>query len=115
MFALLQIYPAEATVPLAGESGEAGDNCGVDVLAVDDSEERLEQFAAEYEERYRAAHQEWTLWDDIDREWDEVHDRRSEELELKYCVFSPSIGNMRWQIVEVRIPAFGPGAVRAAA
>ena len=57
-----------------------GDDCGVDVLAVDDSEERLEQFAAEYEERYRAAHQEWTQWDDIDREWDEVHDRRSEEL-----------------------------------
>ena len=64
MFALLQTYPAEAIVPLAS-SGEAGDDCGVDVLAVDDSEERLEQFAADYEERYRAAHQEWTQWDDI--------------------------------------------------
>jgi hypothetical protein len=52
MFALLQIYPAEATVPLTSESGEAGDDCGVDVLAVDDSEERLERFAVEYEERY---------------------------------------------------------------
>ena len=57
MFALLQIYPAEATFPLASESGEAGDDCGVDVLAVDDFEERLEQFAAGYEERFRARQQ----------------------------------------------------------
>ena len=71
MFALLQINPPEALDDT---------DCGVDVLAVDVSEERLEQFAADYQERFRAAHQEWTQWDDIDREWDEVHDRRSEEL-----------------------------------
>jgi hypothetical protein len=77
MFALLQINPPEAL---------DGADCGVDVLVVDDSEERLEQFAAEYEERYRAAHQERNLWDNISSEWDETHDRKIEELEQKYCV-----------------------------
>jgi hypothetical protein len=52
MFALLQMYPLEA-LPLAGEPD---DDCGgVDVLAIDASRERLEQFAADYEQRYRAA------------------------------------------------------------
>ena len=52
-------------------------DCGVDVLAVDDSEERLEQFAAE---RFRAAHKEWQQWDDISREWDATDDCRLDEL-----------------------------------
>jgi hypothetical protein len=108
MFALLQIYPLEALDPDRSD-------CGVDVLAIGDSEDRLGQFAAEYEQRYRAAHQEWKLWDDISREWDAAHDCKIEELERKYCVCSPSIGDMRWQIVEVWMPAFGPGAVKSVA
>ena len=106
MFALLQINPPEALDDT---------DCGVDVLAVDVSEERLEQFAADYQERFRAAHQEWQQWDDISREWDAMDDCRLDELEHKYCVSSPTFGDMRWQIVEVWAPAFGPGVVRAVA
>ena len=106
MFALLQINPPEALDDT---------DCGVDVLAVDVSEERLEQFAADYRERFRAAHQEWQQWDDISREWDATDDCRLDELEHKYCVSSPTFGDMRWQIVEVWAPAFGPGAVKSAA
>ena len=110
MFALLQIYPPEA-LDLDWRS-----DCGVEVLAVGDTEEQLEQFAAEYEQRYRAAHQEWKLWDDISREWDAAHDHKTAELELKYRVSCPSIGDMRWEIVAVWTPApeLGTG-LRAAA
>ena len=95
MFALLQIYPPEAL---------DSDDCGVEVLSVGD-EEQLERFAVDYEERYRTAYQEWASWDDTDREWDEEHDRKTVELQRKYGVSAPSIGDMRWEIVEVGTPA----------
>ena len=50
-----------------------GDDCGVDVLAVDDSEERLEQFAAEYEERYRAALLAGRIFDDCGNRMTPTH------------------------------------------
>jgi hypothetical protein len=107
MFALLQIYPLEATTPF-GANDDRDTDCGVDVLAVGDSRERLEQFAAAYERRHHTAHEEWQAWDDLGCEWDEGHDQKSEELERKYGVSSPSIGDLRWQIVEVWAPMFDP-------
>ena len=82
------------------------DDCGVDVLVVDDLRERLEQFAADYEQRFRAALDEWKAWDDLSRDWGEEHDRKSDELEDKYCVRSPTMPGMRWQIVEVWMPGW---------
>jgi hypothetical protein len=78
MFALLQIYPPEA-LDLDWRS-----DCGVEVLAVGDTEEQLEQFAADYKQRHRAANQQWTMWDDLGREWDAAHDHKIAELEVKY-------------------------------
>jgi hypothetical protein len=82
MFALLQLYPPEAFVSFDSQDD---DDCGVDVLVVDDSRERLEQFAADYEHRYRSALDEWKAWNDINRDWGEEHDRKFAELEHKYC------------------------------
>ena len=95
MFALLQINPPEALDDT---------DCGVDVLAVDVSEERLEQFAADYQERFRAAHQEWQQWDDISREWDATDDCRLDELEHKYCVSSPTFGTCAGKLLKYGRP-----------
>jgi hypothetical protein len=62
MFALLQLYPLEAFVSFDSQDD---DDFGVDVLVVDDSRARLEQFAADYEHRYRTALDEWKAWNDI--------------------------------------------------
>jgi hypothetical protein len=102
MFALLQIYPPEAFVSF--DSADDDDDCGVDVLAVDVSRARLEQFAADYEQRYRASLDEWKAWDDLSCDWGEEHDRKLAELEDRYCVCSPSIPEMHWQIVEIWMP-----------
>ena len=98
MFALLQLYPLEATLSLEGQDDDLS---GVDVLAIDASHERLEQLAADYEQRYQAAQAEWDAWDDPGCEWSEAHDRKAAELERKHHVCSPTIAEMRWQIVEV--------------
>lgn len=99
IFALLQIYPPEATVPFDGEADD--DDCGVDVLAVNNSRDQLEQLAADYQERYRTALSEWMAWDNTDRDWGEEHDGKLAELERKYRVRSPTMSEIRWQIVAV--------------
>jgi hypothetical protein len=99
VFALLQLYPPEATVPFDGEADD-GDS-GVDVLAVDNSRDQLEQFAADYEQRHRTALDEWKAWDDLSRDWGAEHDCKCAELERKYHVRSPTIPGIRWQIVAV--------------
>ena len=113
MFALLQLYPPEATVPYRGETDDG--DCGVDVLAVDDSRDQLEHFAADYEQRYRAALDEWTAWDNLDRDWDEEHDCKFAELQCKYRIRSPTMPEMRWQIVAVGTQEWPHGEQSAAA
>jgi hypothetical protein len=62
MFVLLQVYPPEA---IAEDDDFC---CCLDVIAVDPSRMRLEQFLAGYEPRYRAAVAEFVLWDDMSKE-----------------------------------------------
>jgi hypothetical protein len=99
MFALLQIYPPEAL------DLDWRRDCGVEVLAIGETEEQLDRLAADYEQRYRAAHQEWAAWDGLSCDWGAAHDRKLAELERRYRVSSPTIGDMRWEIVEVWTPA----------
>jgi hypothetical protein len=62
MFVLLQIYPLEA----AGDD----DFTPLDAIAVDSSEERLVDYLAGYQERYRAACAEFEVWDrDKSADW----------------------------------------------
>ena len=72
-FALLQVCPDEA-LPIPGEPGE-----GVDVIAISASRERLEQLAADYQQRFQAATEEFDTWDKLvgrGSEWSEALDRK---------------------------------------
>jgi hypothetical protein len=73
------------------------------------------KLAADYEQRHRTALDEWMAWDDLSGDWGEAHDRKAAELEDKYCVCSPTISEMRWQIVEIRMPGWPRNEQPAAA
>jgi len=95
MFVLLQVYPLEATA----EDG-SDDNCCLDVIAVESSKARLEQYLAAYESRYRAAVAEFGLWDDMSKDWYDEHDRMCEELLDKYDIHGSLIAGTRFKILE---------------
>jgi hypothetical protein len=97
MFALLQISPPEA----AGDD----DPHPLDVIAVDDSSERLAKFLADYRERHRAACVDFDAWDrDKSVDWTVAHDDMSDELERKYQVCGPLISDMTFELIEVWDP-----------
>jgi hypothetical protein len=97
MYVLLQIYPLEA----AGDD----DPTPLDAVAVDGSEERLEKYLVDYQERYRAACAEFEVRDeDEGPEWTSEHDRLSEELLEKHRVYGCLIPETTFEIVEVRAP-----------
>ena len=52
--------------------------------------------------RYRAAVAAFRLWDDLSKEWGDVHDTKSEELKDKYQVFGSLIPETRWEILETQ-------------
>ena len=73
MYVLLQIYPLEA----AGDD----DFTPLDAIAVDSSQERLEEYLVGYQERYRAACAEFKTRDpNPDGDWTSEHDCLSEVL-----------------------------------
>ena len=97
-FALLQVCPDEA-LPIPGEPGE-----GVDVIAISASRERLEQFAADYQQRFQAATEEFDTWDKLvgrGSEWSEALDRKLFELLVRYRVDGALVSGACWRIVEV--------------
>jgi len=96
MFVLLQIYSPEAIA----EDDDCC--CCLDVITVDSSRTRLEQFLAGYETRYRAAVAAFRLWDDMSKEWDDEHDAKSEELRDEYQVFGSLIAETRFEILEAQ-------------
>jgi hypothetical protein len=96
MFVLLQIYPPEAIA----EDDDCC--CCLDVIAVDSSWTRLEQFLAGYETRYRAAVAAFCLWDDMSKEWGDEHDAKMNELSDEYRVFGSLIPETRFEILETQ-------------
>jgi hypothetical protein len=92
MFALLQIIPLEAL---------DGDERGVDVIAVDVSRERLQQFAADYQQRYRTALKELDAWDECSERSTEAYVAKAEELSDTHSVMGGLFLETRWDIVEI--------------
>ena len=79
MFVLLQIYSLEAV----GDD----DPTPLDAIAVDGSQERLEEYLAGYQEHYRAACAEFAARDpNPDGDWTSEHDCLSEALMDQHCV-----------------------------
>jgi hypothetical protein len=97
MFCLLQIYPLEANA----EDG-SDDNCCLDVIAVDASKPRLEQYLAEYEGRYRAAVAEFELWDDMSKDWSDEHDHMCAALQDRYSIYGSLVAGTQFKILETQ-------------
>jgi|SRR5215831_10109272 len=93
MYALLQIYPPEA-------SDHDDRCCCLDVIAVDASEAELERFRAAYEYRYRAAVEDFDAWDDMSKDWGEEHDRMCDELVDRYGICGSLIAGTKFKIVQ---------------
>jgi hypothetical protein len=97
MFVLLQIYPLEA----AGDD----DLAPLDAIAVDSSEQRLEDYLAGYQPRYCAACAEFAARDeDEGPDWTSEHDRLSGELAEKHDVYGCLIPETTFEVVEVLAP-----------
>jgi hypothetical protein len=97
MYALLQIYPLEAR----GDD----DPAPLDAIAVDGSEERLEEYLADYQERYRAACAEFAARDpNPDSDWTAEHDCLSEAIMDRHAVYGALIAETTFKIVEVLAP-----------
>jgi hypothetical protein len=95
MFVLLQVYPPEAS--------DYDDRCCcLDVIAVDASKTRLEQYLAEYKRRYRAAVAAFDAWDDMTEDWSYAHDRTCAELLARYDVHGSLIAGTRFKILETQ-------------
>ena len=94
MFVLLQIHPLEAV----GDD----DPTPLDAIAVDGSQERLEDYLADYQERYRAACAEFAARDpDPDGDWSAEHDCLSKALADQYAVYGALMAETTFKIVEV--------------
>ena len=97
MYVLLQIYPLEAR----GDD----DPTPLDAIAVDGSEERLEEYLADYQERYRAACAEFAARDpNPDGDWTSEHDGLSEALAAQHAVYGALMAETTFKIVEVLAP-----------
>jgi len=102
MYVLLQIYPLEAR----GDD----DPTPLDAIAVDGSEERLEEYLADYQERYRAACAEFAARDpNPDGDWTSEHDCLSEAIMNRHAVYGALMAETTFKIVEVLAPC-GPPA-----
>src|SRR4051812_1606025 len=96
MFALLQLLPLDEPVSDDDESG------GVEVLAIDASEEALEKLVADYKPRHEAAYVEFNAWCDLQPdEWSTLHDNKFCETQDKHRVCGSLMPGTRWCIVEV--------------
>ena len=94
MYALLQIYPLEAR----GDD----DPTPLDAIAVDGSQERLEEYLADYQERYRAACAEFAARDpNPDSDWTAEHDCLSEAFMDRHAVYGALMAETTFKIVEV--------------
>jgi len=97
MYVLLQIYPLEA----AGDD----DFTPLDAIAVDSSQERLEEYLVGYQERYRAACAEFKTRDpNPDGDWTSEHDGLSEALAAQHAVYGALMAETTFKIVEVLAP-----------
>jgi hypothetical protein len=106
MYVLLQIYPPEA----AGDH----DPTPLDAIAVDGSQGRLEEYLADYQERYRAACVEFAAQDsNPSGDWTSEHDCLAEAIMDQHCVYGALMAETTFKIVEVLAPPAGPRAARA--
>jgi len=97
MYVLLQIYPLEA----AGDD----DLTPLDAIAVDSSQERLEEYLVGYQERYRAACAEFAARDpNSDGDWTSEHDCLSKALADQHAVYGALMAETTFKIVEVLAP-----------
>jgi hypothetical protein len=97
MYALLQIYPLEAR----GDD----DPTPLDAIAVDSSQERLEEYLVGYQERYRAACTEFKTRDpNPDGDWASEHDCLSEAIMNRHAVYGALMAETTFKIVEVLAP-----------
>jgi hypothetical protein len=97
MFVLLQIYSLEAV----GDD----DPTPLDAIAVDGSQERLEEYLADYQERYRAACAEFAARDpNPDGDWTSEHDCLSEAILSRHAVYGALMAETTFKIVEVLAP-----------
>jgi len=97
MFVLLQIYLLEAV----GDD----DPTPLDAIAVDGSQEQLEEYLADYQERYRAACAEFAARDPAPRgDWTPEHDCLAEAVADQHAVYGCLMAETTFQIVEALAP-----------
>jgi hypothetical protein len=97
MYVLLQIYPLEA----CGDD----DHTPLDAIAVDGSQERLEEYLADYQERYRAACAEFAARDPVPRgDWTSEHDCLAKAVADQHAVYGCLMAETTFKIVEVCAP-----------
>src|SRR5262245_30257410 len=99
MFALLQAIPMNA-VSLDHNDEALVHDGEVEVLKVDASEERLKDYLAAYQFRFRAAIEDWEALDP-GGEWGPEHDRLDDELHEKYRVTGVIAEETTFLIVEI--------------
>ena len=96
MFVLLQTYPPEAV----GDD----DLTPLDVVMVDGSCERLEEYLTGYRKRYQAASVEFAAWDrgtwGTDEDWTTKHDRKQEMIARKHGVHGSLMPGTTFEIAE---------------
>src|SRR5262249_45007075 len=101
MFVLLQIYPLEAV----GDD----DLTPLDAMAVDGSQERLEEYLVGYQERYCAACAEFAARDpNPSGDWSAEHDCLADTVADRHAVYGCLMLETQFQIVEVLAPTRGP-------
>jgi hypothetical protein len=97
MFALLQVYPAEA---MADDYSDA--QACLDIIAVGHSEGELARFLTDYAPRYLAACAAFDAWDaDQSDEWGPEHDAKTAELEVEHQICGSLIRETEFKIVEI--------------
>jgi len=92
MYVLLQIYPLEA----AGDD----DFTPLDAIAVDSSQERLEEYLVGYQEGAEFK----TRDPNPDGDWTSEHDGLSEALAAQHAVYGALMAETTFKIVEVLAP-----------
>src|SRR5262249_51672809 len=94
MYVLLQIYPLEAR----GDD----DPTPLDAIAVDGSQERLEEYLADYRERYRAACAEFAARDpNPDGDWTSEPHCFAPAIMNRHAVYGGPLVETTFKIVEV--------------